>query len=189
MRSKPDQILDAAMACFGRYSFRHTSIEKIAEVAGVSRPTVYQHFGGKEEIFRAVGARMLDVALAEAELASEVDGRLADRLLGVLSAKLNLVVGHSSQEFRGELIAEADNIAGDLIASFHQRLAAIVTDLLAAATDELDLAGAAMSASEVALLLLDALTGIEQERAPVETLRIRLRQLVELTVRGLGRIE
>ena len=187
--SKRDQILDAALACFGRYSFRRTSLETIAETAGVSRPTVYQHFKGKAEIFRAVGARMLEQSLAEAETASQGSGPLADRLHGVLCAKFHLVVARTSQDFRGELMAEAVTIAGDLLASYHHRIAVMLTDLLASATDELDLAGAALPAPEVALLLLDAVTGIEQEAAPVETLQVRLQQLVQLTVRGLSRKE
>ncbi|OLT20738.1 hypothetical protein BJF78_09240 [Pseudonocardia sp. CNS-139] len=175
-----DRILDAALACFGRHGFRHTSVERIAEAAGVSRPTVYQHVGGKEGAFRAVGARMLDAALADAEAAAAGAGPLAERLHGVLAAKFRLVVGNADGEFRGELLAEAATVAGDLLAAFHERLAAILTGLLApVATDP--------PARDTALLLLDAITGIERSDAPAAVLAVRLRQLVDLTIRGTER--
>jgi AcrR family transcriptional regulator len=184
-----DEIMDAALACLGRYGYRRTSIETIAEAARVSRPTVYHYFTGKEEIFRTVGGRMLDAALTEAETAGASDASLANRLYGVLNAKFRLVVGHTGQEVRGEVMADAATIAADLLTSFHHRLAEIVTDLVAGATDELDLAQADLSAADTALLLLDAVTGIEQGDAPAEELHRRLHQLVELTVRGLTRQE
>ncbi|MEE6310236.1 helix-turn-helix domain-containing protein [Plantactinospora veratri] len=177
-----DRILDAALGCFGRYGFRGTSVERIAEAAGVSRPTVYQRYKGKESIFRAVGARMLDAALADAEAAAGRDAPLPERLHGVLEAKFRLVVGAVDGEVRAEVLADAASVAGDLLQSFHQRLHAILTRLVA---DAGGLEPDRLPATDLALLLLDATTGIEQEDAPPEVLGVRLRQLVDLTVRAL----
>jgi AcrR family transcriptional regulator len=184
MTGKREQILGAALACFTRYGYRRTSMETIAQAAGVSRPALYQHFAGKEHVFRAVVAWLLESALTQAELAHRADGTPADRLYGVLAAKLELVVGNAGQEFRGELLAEAASIASDEVASFQERLIGILEALLRSAA--FDLVDVALPARDAAVLLLDAVTGIEQEPAPGETLRTRLRQLVELTVRGLG---
>lgn len=185
MTGKRAQILDAALGCFGRYGYQRTSMETIARAAGVSRPALYQYFTGKQDVFRAVGARLLDAALVEAATAQRADGTVADRLHGVLAAKFTLVVGHTPAEFRGELLAEAKSVAGDLLASFQERLIAILETLLASVSAELDLVDVALPAHDAAVLLLDAVSGIEQEPAPAETLHTRLRQLVELAVRGL----
>ncbi|MEE6261777.1 TetR/AcrR family transcriptional regulator [Plantactinospora sonchi] len=179
-----DRILDAALVCFGRHGFRHTSIERIAETAGVSRPTVYQRFRGKEEIFRAVGARLLDAAVAEAEAAAGGDDPLPERLHAVLYAKFRLVVGQAGDEVRAELLADAATVAADLLADFHRRLCDILTELLAE-RDDLD--PDLVPTRDLAVLLLDATTGIEQAYAPAETLERRLRQLVTLTVHALTR--
>jgi hypothetical protein len=88
-------------------------------------------------------------------------------------------------QFRGELFAEAADIAPDIMASFKERHLAVVEGLLICARDELDLLDVALTARDAAVLLLDALTGISQEEAPPEVLDTRLRQMVELTTRGL----
>src|SRR5699024_11635152 len=46
-------ILDAAREIFLREGFDLTSMEAIAVEAGVSKQTVYNHFDGKEDLFRA----------------------------------------------------------------------------------------------------------------------------------------
>lgn len=50
--SKRAQILAAAAPIFGRDGYERASIDAIAAAAGVSKPTVYSHFGSKEQLFR-----------------------------------------------------------------------------------------------------------------------------------------
>src|SRR5687768_4129721 len=45
-----ERIIRAAYACFERFGVRKTTIEDIATAAGVSRPTVYKHYAGKDAI-------------------------------------------------------------------------------------------------------------------------------------------
>ncbi|WP_072805007.1 TetR/AcrR family transcriptional regulator [Rhodococcoides yunnanense] len=49
---KRRSILDAAAPVFGDAGYERASIETIAAAAGVSKPTIYSYFGGKEELFR-----------------------------------------------------------------------------------------------------------------------------------------
>jgi TetR/AcrR family transcriptional repressor of mexJK operon len=51
---KRASILEAASTLFLRDGFDRTSIEAVASVAHVSKPTVYSHYEGKEDLFRAV---------------------------------------------------------------------------------------------------------------------------------------
>lgn len=47
-----ERILTAAVACVGRAGFARTSLDAIAEEAGVGRATVYRYFpDGKEQLF------------------------------------------------------------------------------------------------------------------------------------------
>jgi AcrR family transcriptional regulator len=48
------QLLDVARARFAQRGFDATSIEDIAERAGVSKPVVYEHFGGKEGMYAVI---------------------------------------------------------------------------------------------------------------------------------------
>jgi TetR/AcrR family transcriptional regulator len=185
--SKRDQVLDAATVCFGRYGYRRSSMESIAQAAGMSRPAVYQHFGGKDEIFRVVASRLFDDALAQAEAAAAPTAgsqNPADRLYGVLAAKHQLLVGATQEEFRAELIAEAETLTADLLETFQQRLTTILRRLFDDVRDELDLLGTQLSTGDAARLVLASASGIECDPSP-RVVRKRLRQLAELTVRGL----
>lgn len=56
---KRASIVDAAVAEFLREGYAAASMDKIAKRAGVSKPTIYQHFGNKERLFLAVIAGVL----------------------------------------------------------------------------------------------------------------------------------
>lgn len=49
---KRRSILDAAAPVFAEAGYERASIEAIAAAAGVSKPTIYSYFGGKEQLFR-----------------------------------------------------------------------------------------------------------------------------------------
>jgi TetR/AcrR family transcriptional repressor of mexJK operon len=51
---KRDEIQRAALALFTRDGYERTSVDAIAAEAGVSKRTVYNHFGDKENLFLAV---------------------------------------------------------------------------------------------------------------------------------------
>src|SRR5437763_10966100 len=53
-KERRQQLLDVARALFAEKGFDATSIEEIAHRAGVSKPVVYEHFGGKEGIYAVV---------------------------------------------------------------------------------------------------------------------------------------
>lgn len=54
------RILDAAERVFLKRGYQSASLDEIAEVAPASKPTIYAHFPGKEALFEAVVARVLD---------------------------------------------------------------------------------------------------------------------------------
>jgi TetR/AcrR family transcriptional regulator len=182
--SRLDQVTTAALAVFGRYGYQRTSMDLIAKAAGISRPALYQHFSGKDDVFRAAGERIADELISAAETAAATDVPTAERLYRALAVKLDLAAGSLDPGFRGDLIAEASARLPDLHASMKARHAAVLEKILGSAAD-IDLAEAAVSARDVAVVLLDALTGIAQQDEPAAELRRRLRQLVSLTVRAL----
>lgn len=47
------QILDVAGAVFSRHGFHATSMEEIAEGAGVTKPLLYRYFGSKDALYLA----------------------------------------------------------------------------------------------------------------------------------------
>jgi AcrR family transcriptional regulator len=66
-QERREQLVGVARSVFAERGFEATSVEEIAERAGVSKPVVYQHFGGKEGIYAVIvdrEVRQLTDALA-----------------------------------------------------------------------------------------------------------------------------
>src|SRR3954453_17438023 len=53
-RERREQLLQIGRALFAEKGFDGTSIEEIAARANVSKPVVYEHFGGKEGLYAVV---------------------------------------------------------------------------------------------------------------------------------------
>ena len=53
-KERREQLLDVGRKLFAEKGFEGTSVEEIAATAQVSKPVVYEHFGGKERLYEAV---------------------------------------------------------------------------------------------------------------------------------------
>ena len=53
-KERRQQLLDVGRSLFAEKGFEGTSVEEIAAKAGVSKPVVYEHFGGKEGLYAVV---------------------------------------------------------------------------------------------------------------------------------------
>jgi AcrR family transcriptional regulator len=75
--ARREQVLDVALEVFGRNGYHGTSMNDIAEAAGVTKPVLYQHFDSKRDLYLAlieeVGARLLSAITTATAAAS--DGR------------------------------------------------------------------------------------------------------------------
>ena len=70
-----EQLLDVGRKLFAEKGFEAVSVEEIAAKAGVSKPVVYEHFGGKEGLYAVVVDReMTYLLLAIAEALGAEDG-------------------------------------------------------------------------------------------------------------------
>ncbi len=71
-KERREQLLDIGRTLFAQRGFEGTSVEEIAAKAGVSKPVVYEHFGGKEGLYAVVVDREMR--------------RLLDMVTGALTA-------------------------------------------------------------------------------------------------------
>lgn len=62
-RQRREQLLTVARALFAERGFESTSVEEIASRADVSKPVVYEHFGGKEGIYAVIVDREVEALL------------------------------------------------------------------------------------------------------------------------------
>jgi AcrR family transcriptional regulator len=81
-----EQLLDIGRAVFAAKGFDGTSVEEIAERAGVSKPVVYEHFGGKEGLYAVVVDREVRRLLEgiEASLHGQHPRELLEQAAGAL---------------------------------------------------------------------------------------------------------
>ncbi|WP_236518189.1 TetR/AcrR family transcriptional regulator [Sandaracinus amylolyticus] len=54
------QLIDVGRAVFAKRGYEATSVEEIAKRAKVSKPIIYEHFGGKEGLYAVVVDREMD---------------------------------------------------------------------------------------------------------------------------------
>ncbi len=57
------QLIDIARSLFAERGYEGTAIEEIAQRANVSKPVVYEHFGGKEGLYAVVVDREMSALL------------------------------------------------------------------------------------------------------------------------------
>ncbi len=90
-------ILDAARRLFVEHGYRGTSMEGIADAAGVTKPVVYRCYPNKQELFRALLERE-ERALLE-KVASALPSELDPRdLEGVLQAAFTALLQAAGSE-------------------------------------------------------------------------------------------
>ena len=62
-RQRREQLLEVGRALFAEKGFEGTSVEEIASRADVSKPVVYEHFGGKEGLYAVIVDREVQALL------------------------------------------------------------------------------------------------------------------------------
>jgi AcrR family transcriptional regulator len=97
-KERRQQLLDVARKLFGEKGFEATSIEEIANRAGVSKPVVYGHFGGKEGIYAVVVDREMQQLLDR--IVSALSGGHPRELLEQAACALLGYIEDSTDGFR-----------------------------------------------------------------------------------------
>jgi len=119
-------ILDAAIDIFIANGFETTSMDAIAEAAGVAKGTLYYHFASKEGIVDAIVARYAEEG--EARLAAVSAGALpfADKILAASAVLSELNGRHFRRLHRMKYIDIHAKTGSVMVNRFSQHLAHIV---------------------------------------------------------------
>lgn len=111
---KREEIVDACEQLYQTTSFKEITLKEISKITSFSRPTIYNYFETKEEIFLALFKREYDrwnedlqsineenERLTKAQLAEKIAQSLAERpqLLKLLSMNIFDMEANSRQEF------------------------------------------------------------------------------------------
>jgi len=134
------QLLDAATEVFVARGYHAAAMDEIAERAGVSKPVLYQHFPGKQELYLALLDESVDrlVEAVAAAIRSTADNR--QRVNATFAAYFGYVAEHSGtfklvfeSDFTSEpavrgKLAAADRVCADLISQVIKEDAGLADD-------------------------------------------------------------
>jgi TetR/AcrR family transcriptional regulator, mexJK operon transcriptional repressor len=101
-------VLAAAQRLFISNGFGRTSMDAIAEAAGVSKLTAYKYFGSKQELFAQSVAAKCELVLGGFDIEHLVGHSLRDCLVGFGRAFLSLILDPEAMAVHHLIIAERE---------------------------------------------------------------------------------
>ena len=110
-REKQNVILEAALEVFAVHGFRGSTIDQIAEVAGMSKPNLLYYFPRKEEIHRRLISELLVTWLAPLH-EMDADGDPFPEIRSYIRRKLEMARDYprESRLFANEMLQGAPHI-------------------------------------------------------------------------------
>lgn len=112
---KEEQILEAALEVFSANGFRGSTIDQIADVAGMSKPNLLYYFRTKEAMHRALIDRVLDSWLDPLR-AFDAEGNPVAEIRSYIRRKLEMArdFPRESRLFANEVLQGAPRIVDEL---------------------------------------------------------------------------
>jgi AcrR family transcriptional regulator len=128
---RPQEILEAAFIEFSRNGYAMTTLDRVAERAGVTKGTIYVYFENKEHLFISMVREVTKAALDTVhEMLETHEGSTAD----LLRAQFSFIYQHIVEDRRRRevlrmLIAEAPRFP-ELADRYHQEILRPCLDML-----------------------------------------------------------
>src|ERR1700730_5129771 len=128
---RPQEILEAAFVEFSRNGYAMTTLDQIAERAGVTKGTIYVYFENKEHLFISMVRELMKVTLDTVQdMFERHDGSTAD----LLRAQFSFIYQHIVEDRRRRevvrmLIAEASRFPA-LADRYHEEIHRPCLDML-----------------------------------------------------------
>jgi len=184
-----EQIADAALRRFARYGFKRSSMDDIAREAGLAKATIYLHFKGKDDVFRAMIARFTAQVAARCEAVMAQPLPFPDTLSALMLAHFGAgYAAFGDGEHLLELKTVMASIATREAQAFEHIFCSHATTLLtrAAAAGEVSLG--ALLPEHIVETMAQAAMGAKLGPQPsLETYEARLRRIAALTAQAVAK--
>src|SRR5436305_6455478 len=182
-----EKMLDAACAVFAAEGFDRANMETIAARAGTTKPTLYAHFGSKEELFTATVRREYELRKERLFAAYETgDDEPFHRRLSRWNAAFFDFVRERPDGFR--LISEGERypVAAAVIARTNDEIVERVADLVARVSGRDGRSGARLVATMIAgMLTACAREAVRSGRVDIDAAAALSEQVLYTALRGL----
>jgi AcrR family transcriptional regulator len=185
---KRARILDGAMKVFLTYGYQRVTMEDIARAAEISRPALYLLFKNKADIYRAIGAALLERSAESAEVELAKEGPFVERMMAAIErALIGMMKAIMESPHGAEILDRKNTLASDLAAIWRGKLRETFCKavLAEAKRNEVDLPGRGLTAESLADLLLDGLEGMKSRVSDADEQRKGAERLVRVIALAL----
>lgn len=180
-KGRIEQIAEAALRLFARYGYKRSSMDDIAREAGVARATLYLHFKGKDDVFRAMLTVLGQRVETRCREVVASPGPFGVKLAALLAAHHGAAYSaFSAGEHLGELKAVMVAIAGAELAAFEAIFTGLARQLFeeAAARGEIAIERGGLPLDALIATMMRAAAGAKYgEPPPCEVYLARLREI------------
>lgn len=129
--ARVDQIADAALRLFARYGYKRSSMDDIAKEAGLAKATLYLHFKGKDDVFRAMLRLLARRVEARCREVVATQAPFPEKLATLMQAHFGeAYASFGTGEHLVELKAVMTAVAARELAEFERVFAGFVRQLL-----------------------------------------------------------
>ncbi len=188
-KAKQDAVLDAAADVFAQYGFKRTTMNDIAEAAGISRPALYLMFENKEHLFHELAAYRINLALQAANDVLDGDGDVTDRFMESLMVFEKTYTEPVANSPHGEELIDVNlSLASDVMAKGYADLVSTLARVLKEAEEagKVCFDDTRMTHKSFVELLLSSMKGIKKMASSKEEYRKQTQQVARIFLQGIS---
>jgi len=189
-RAKREAVYEATATVFAQYGFRRTTMNDIAQAAGISRPALYLMFDNKENLFQGLAAFRLDQAIEQALGVLAGGGDTNERIIAALLVFERIFYEPIADSPHGaELMDISQSLASESmmkdIVRLHSALAKTLSD--AEQAGEVNFENSPLKPKAFVELLFTGLNGVKKKASNTAEFRKMVKQLTEVFLQSVAR--
>ncbi len=182
-KAKQKAVFDAAADVFAQYGFRRTTMNDIAQAAGISRPALYLMFDNKEHLFHELAAYRINLALKEAKAVLAGGDPVTQRFINALMVFEKVYTEPVANSPHGEELIDVNmSLAADVMTKGYSSLVTTLAKVLkdADSAGEVSFENTPMSHKAFVELLLSSMKGIKKMAGSKEEYRKQTEQVAQI---------
>jgi AcrR family transcriptional regulator len=189
-QAKREAVYDAASEVFACYGFRRTTMNDIAQAAGISRPALYLMFDNKEGLFQGLAAFRLNQAIQQALGVLARKGDTKECFIAAILEFENVFYEPIADSPHGaELMDISQSLSSELmmkgLGSLHTAMAKTLSD--AEAAGELNFSHSPLKPRTFVELLFTGLGGVKKKASNTAEFRKMVKQLAEVFLQSVSK--
>lgn len=189
--AKQRAVFDAAADVFAQYGFKRTTMNDIAQAAGISRPALYLMFNNKEHLFKELAAYRINLALKASKSVLAGEGDVRSRFTGALMTFEKTYSEPVANSPHGaELVDVNMSLAADVMTKGYASLIAALAKVLKSAeeseeSEEVSFQNMPMTHKAFVELLLSSISGLKKKAGTKAEYRKQTQHVVQIFLDGI----